>query len=163
MTDRIRYRDAVPGDVPLILELTRELADYERLDHEVTATDQDIATSLFGPQPRAQVIIAEVDGAPAGQAVWYYTYSTFVGRPGLFVEDIYVRPAYRNMGIGRGFFRLFAARAVAEKCGRIEWAVLDWNAPSIAFYRSLGAQKMDGWTLYRLTGRAIGALLDQAR
>jgi len=158
MADQIHYRDAEPGDLDEIFAMTEELAEYEKLSDALTATRDDFAAHLFGPTAAAKVILAEYNGAVAGQAIWFYTFSTFVGRPGIYLEDIFVRPAFRGRGIGRGFFDRLARQAVAEGCGRIEWAVLNWNAPSIAFYRGLGAAALDEWTGYRLDGPALAAL-----
>ena len=158
MTGKIIYRAARREDAGLIYRFVRELAEYEKLTHEVVATQADIEAGLFGSNPKAFAIIAEFDGQPAGTAIWYFTYSTFVGRPGIYVEDIFVRRRFRGKGIGKGFFREIAERAAAENCGRIEWAVLNWNTPSIEFYDALGAEAMDGWTLHRLDAQAIATL-----
>lgn len=154
----LTLRDATPADVPLVLRLIRALADYEKLLHEVQATEADVRRLLFGDPPRAWALVAEWEGEPVGFALWYYSVSTFLGRPSLYVEDVYVDPAQRNRGIGRAIFAELARRAVAEGCGRMEWSVLDWNAPSIAFYRSIGARPREGWTLQQLTGPALAAL-----
>ncbi|MBY0332617.1 MAG: GNAT family N-acetyltransferase [Acetobacteraceae bacterium] len=154
----LRLRDATPADVPLVNRLVRSLAEYERLLHEAVATDDDFRRLLFGEPPRAWALIAEWEGEPVGFALWYYSVSTFLGRPSLYVEDVFVDPAHRNRGIGRLLFADLARRAVAEGCGRMEWSVLDWNAPSIAFYRSIGARPRQGWTLQRLSGEALQAL-----
>ena len=151
-------RDATPADVPLVLRFVRALAEYERLGHEAVATEADFRRLLFGEPPRAWAMIAEWEGAPVGLALWYYSVSTFLGRPSLYVEDVFVEPAYRNRGLGRAIFVELARRALAEGCGRMEWSVLDWNAPSIAFYRSIGARPKQGWTLQRLGGEALAAL-----
>jgi GNAT superfamily N-acetyltransferase len=151
-------RQATSSDVPLIITLIRELAEYERLAHEVTATEAGLEQSLFGERAQAEVVIAEVDGTPAGYALFFHNYSTFHGRRGLYLEDLFVRPAQRGHGIGKALLRHLAGLAVARDCARLEWAVLDWNAPSIAFYRSLGAVPMDDWTVFRLTGDALLAL-----
>lgn len=151
-------RDAAAPDVPLVLRLIRALAEYEKLLHEVQATEADVRRLLFGDPPRAWALVAEWEGEPVGFALWYYSVSTFLGRPSLYVEDVYVDPAQRNRGIGRAIFAELARRAVAEGCGRMEWSVLDWNAPSIAFYRSIGARPREGWTLQQLTGPALAAL-----
>lgn len=154
----LSLRDATPADVPLVLRLVRALAEYERLLHEVTATEEDVRRLLFGAPPRAWALIAEWDGAPVGFALWCYAVSTFVGRPSVYVEDVFVEPAHRGRGIGRRIFAELARRALAEGCGRMEWSVLDWNEPSIAFYRSIGARPREGWTLQQLTGPALTAL-----
>lgn len=154
----LTLRDAAPADVPLVLRLIRALAAYEKLLHEVQATEADVRRLLFGDTPRASALVAEWEGEPVGFALWYYSVSTFLGRPSLYIEDVYVDPAQRNRGIGRAIFAELARRAVAEGCGRMEWSVLDWNAPSIAFYRSIGARPREGWTLQQLTGPALAAL-----
>ncbi|HYC04815.1 MAG TPA: GNAT family N-acetyltransferase [Azospirillaceae bacterium] len=157
MTD-ITFRDATPADLALVLAFVRELAEYERLGHEVVATEEDFRRSPFGEAPKAHALIVEKGGRPAGFAVWFYNFSTFLGRPGIYVEDVYVRPEFRGGGIGRMIFRHLAARAVAEGCGRLEWWVLDWNESAIRFYRSIGAVPMDEWTVQRVTGDALARL-----
>jgi len=154
----LHLRDATPDDLPTILSFVRALAEYEKLLDDVVATEDDFARGLFTESRRAEALIAERDGAPVGLALWYYTFSTFQGRPGLYLEDVFVEPAHRNKGIGRAIFGDLARRALAAGCGRMEWSVLDWNAPSIAFYRSLGARPRQGWTLQQLTGPALDAL-----
>jgi GNAT superfamily N-acetyltransferase len=156
--DDFQIRDAVPGDVPVILALVKELAEYEKLTHEVTATPELFHAALFDSPQRAFGLMCDVAGKPVGTAVCYYNFSTFVGRPGIYIEDIYVRPDFRGRGIGRAVFRHLAARAIAEKCGRMEWAVLDWNEPALKFYEKLGATVMSEWRLERLTGAAIAKL-----
>jgi GNAT superfamily N-acetyltransferase len=148
-------RDATPADLPLIVSLVRELAEYEKLAHQAVATEADFAESLFGPSRKAYALIVEHDGQPAGFAIYFYNYSTFLGRPGIYVEDVFVRPEFRRNGFGRALFKYLAQQAVAEKCGRMEWWVLDWNEPAIDFYRGLGAVPMDEWTVQRLTGDAL--------
>jgi GNAT superfamily N-acetyltransferase len=148
-------RSAVPADAELILQFVRELADYERLLHEVEATHGMIAEALFAPQPRVFADIAEWRGEPAGFALWFYSFSTFRGRHGLYLEDLFVRPALRGHGIGKALLTGLARRCVAEGLARLEWAVLDWNEPSIGFYRALGAKAKEEWTVYQLTGRAL--------
>lgn len=151
-------RDATAADVPTLLRLVRALADYERLLHEVTATEAELATLLFGEPRRAEALLAERDGNPVGFALWYFSVSTFWCRPKLYVEDVFVVPESRGTGIGRMIFADLARRAVAAGCPRMEWSVLDWNVPSIAFYRSLGAVPREGWTLERLDGDALLSL-----
>ena len=148
-------RGARPGDTALIHSLIRELAEYERLLHGVVATDALVAEALFGPNPRVFCDIAEWDGAPAGFALWFYTYSTFLARHGIYLEDLYVRPEFRGRGLGKGLMLNLAKRAVAEGCARMQWSVLDWNKPSIDFYQSLGARPIGDWTVYRLDGEAL--------
>ncbi|MDR4305573.1 GNAT family N-acetyltransferase [Chelatococcus sambhunathii] len=151
-------RSAAPGDEALVLSLVRELAAYEELAHQVEATEAGLAEALFEGAPRVFCDIAEKDGAPAGFALWFYTFSTFRGRHGIYLEDVFVRPPFRGLGIGRALLERLAARCVAEGLGRFEWSVLNWNAPSIAFYKSLGAVAMDGWTMYRMDGDALARL-----
>lgn len=156
-------RDATPADTPAIARLIRALAVYEKLDHLITATEADYHAALFTTPARAHAMVAELEtGHIAGFALYFYNFSTFLGRPGLYLEDIFVEPAHRKHGIGRAFFRALAARAVAENCGRMEWSVLDWNAPAIDFYRAMGAVQMDEWTVNRLTGDALQALAQEA-
>ena len=148
-------RPAAPEDLPLIASLVRELAEYEKLADQAVATEADFAESLFGPHPKAYALIVEQDGQPAGFAIYFYNYSTFLGRPGIYVEDVFVRPEFRRGGFGRAIFKYLAQKAVAENCGRMEWWVLDWNEPAIRFYAGLGAVPMDEWTVQRLTGDAL--------
>jgi GNAT superfamily N-acetyltransferase len=158
----LTLRSAVPGDETIIHQLVRELADYERLLHEVRATAEDFARDLFGSHPRVFCDLAEWEGEPVGFALWFNTYSTFRGRHGLYLEDLYVRPAHRGRGIGKALMAQLARRCGEDGLARLEWAVLDWNAPSIGFYRSLGAQPQDEWTVYRLAGEALERAGDQA-
>jgi GNAT superfamily N-acetyltransferase len=151
----LAIRDARPDDAALILEFIANLAEYERLAHEAVATQDDIRRELFGPSPKVFCQIAEWDGQPAGFALWFYTFSTFVGRHGVWLEDLFVRPAFRGKGVGKGLLVDLARRCVREKLGRFEWAVLDWNEPSIAFYRSQGAIFMDEWRRCRVSGEAL--------
>ncbi|MFZ4408516.1 MAG: GNAT family N-acetyltransferase, partial [Paracraurococcus sp.] len=157
----LNLRDATEGDVPLVLHFVRALADYEKLLHEVRATADDFRRLLFAEPRRAAALIAEWEGAPVGFALWYFSVSTFDGRPKLYVEDVFVNPDQRGRGIGRAIFADLARRTLAEGCSRMEWSVLDWNAPSIAFYRSIGALPREGWTLQRLSGDALAALAAQ--
>jgi GNAT superfamily N-acetyltransferase len=158
----VTIRPAQSVDTDLILALIRELAEYERLPHEVVATGDALRATLFGGQPRAEVLIAQADGQPAGFALFFHTYSTFLARPGLYLEDLFVRPAFRRQGVGRLLLTRLAAIAVARGCGRFEWSVLDWNEPARRFYESLGARPMDEWTTYRITGAALEELASQA-
>jgi GNAT superfamily N-acetyltransferase len=151
----LAIRAAVPADAALIFDLVRELADYEKLSGDVDATPEQIAAALFSAQPRLFCDIAEWNGAPAGFSVWFLNFSTFRGRHGIYVEDLFVRPAFRGKGIGKALMARLAKRCVDEGWARFEWAVLDWNAPSIAFYQSIGAQVMDEWRICRLTGKAL--------
>lgn len=155
----ITMRAATEADVPLILQFIRELAEYERLLHVVKATEDVLRESLFGARPAAEVILAYDGDSPAGFALFFHHFSTFVGRPGLYLEDIYVKPEYRSRGIGRMFFRELVRIAKHRNCGRMEWAVLNWNRPAISFYESLGARAIDDWTIFRLTGDQFDALI----
>jgi GNAT superfamily N-acetyltransferase len=154
----VAIRPVRPGEAGLVFALVRELAEYERLLESVDATEAMIDAALFAPQPRVFCDIAEWRDEPAGFALWFPNFSSFRGRHGLYLEDLYVRPAYRRRGIGRALLRHLAQRCVAEGWARFEWSVLDWNAPSIAFYRSLGADLMAEWTMCRLTGEALARL-----
>ena len=151
----ILVREASAADVALILAFIRELAEYERLSHEVVATEDGVRESLFGERPYAEVLIAEHDGSPAGFALFFHNYSTFLGRPGIYLEDLYVRPEFRGAGIGKKLLVRLARLARSRGCGRLEWWVLDWNEPSIGFYEKLGAVPMDDWTVYRVSGPAL--------
>ena len=154
----VSIRPATPADSALILRFIRDLAEYEKLLDSVETLEADIAVALFGSNPRAFADIAEIDGAPAGFALWFYNFSTFVGRHGIYLEDLFVRPEARGSGAGKALLANLAKRCVDEKLGRLEWAVLDWNAPSIAFYDSLGAAAMDEWIVRRMTGDALRKL-----
>lgn len=154
------YRMAQAGEAGLILDFIKELAVYEKLLHEVVATEADIVETLFGENPKAFCVLCEIDDKAVGFCLCFYNYSTFQGRPGIYIEDLYVREEYRGMGIGKGFFKFIAQKALEEKCGRIQWWVLDWNEPSIEFYKRLGAEAMDEWTVYRLSGDAIRKIAD---
>ena len=151
----LTIRPATPADPGLIPSFVRALAEYERLLHEVEATEADIAKSLFGPNPRLFCDIAEADGTPVGFAVWFYNYSTFTGRHGIYLEDLFVNPEARGLGAGKALLRRLAQRCRDEDLTRLEWAVLDWNAPSIAFYDSLGASAKTDWITRRLSGEAL--------
>jgi GNAT superfamily N-acetyltransferase len=151
-------RVASPADTPLIMAFIRDLAEYERLLHEVEATEADLRRDLFGENPRAFCEIAEHDGTPVGFALWFYSYSTFRGRAGIYLEDLFVVPGARGAGAGKALLRRLAQRCVEADLGRLEWSVLDWNTPSIEFYDSLGAMTRDGWTVRRLYGEALEKL-----
>ncbi len=158
----VRIIEAAEADVPIILEMIRELAEYEKLLHVVTATEQQIRDTLFGARPVAEVLLAWLIG-PQGEecvgfALFFRNYSTFLAKPGLYLEDLFVKPHARGLGAGAALLRELARIAKHRGCGRVEWAVLDWNAPSIAFYRKLGATPMDEWTTFRLTGDALDRL-----
>jgi GNAT superfamily N-acetyltransferase len=151
-------RSATVSDVPLIRELIEGLAEYERLRHECHATDDLLRASLFGERSYAEVVIAEWDGEAAGFALFFHNYSTFLARPGIYLEDLFVRPAHRGRGIGKALLSHLAALAVQRHCGRLEWSVLDWNSDAIGFYKKLGARPQDDWTVYRVTGDALTRL-----
>ncbi len=153
-----QIREASERDVPLILSFIRELAEYEKLSREVVATEEGLRESLFAGRRYAEVLIAEHDGAPAGFALFFHNFSTFLGKPGIYLEDVYVRPEFRGTGIGRQLLVKLAHLALERGCGRLEWSVLDWNEPSIGFYRQLGAVAMDDWTVYRVSGDALRKL-----
>ena len=154
----LSIRAATADDAALLAQLIRELADYERLADAAVATEEDLGAQLFGPQPAAEVLIAEVDGEPAGFALYLHNFSTFLGKRGLYLEDLFVRPQFRSLGLGRHLMAMLARIAVQRDCGRFEWSVLDWNAPAIGFYRTLGAVGMDEWTVQRLEGDALRSL-----
>ena len=159
MTDTlIAIRPATPDDVPLIRQLIVELAEYERMRDAAVATDAALREQLFGAQPAAEVLLGEVDGQPAGFALFFHNFSTFLGKRGLYLEDLFVRPQFRGAGLGKHLMATLARLAVQRGCGRFEWSVLDWNTPSIGFYRSIGAVGMDEWTVQRLQGDALHAL-----
>jgi GNAT superfamily N-acetyltransferase len=153
-------REARPDDSALLLELIRELAMFERLEQECVADVAQLRHFLFDDK-KAYAIVAEWEGEPAGFALYFYNFSTFLGRPGLYLEDLFVRPAFRRKGIARAVFHWLAKKAVAEGCGRFEWSVLDWNQNAIAFYQSLAAKPMKEWIIQRLTGEALQRLADQ--
>lgn len=155
---RIAVRPAAPADCAAIYGFIRDLAEYEKLLDQVKATEADIARDLFGPAPRVFCDIAEADGTPVGFALWFYSYSTFAGRHGIYLEDLFVREAARGLGAGKALLANLARRCVGERLARLEWAVLDWNAPSIAFYDALGAAALDDWIVRRLTGEALERL-----
>ncbi|MBA2482461.1 MAG: GNAT family N-acetyltransferase [Planctomycetes bacterium] len=150
-------RAAVAADVDAICGLVRELAAYERLEHEVSLTSEAMARHLFGPRPHAEVLIAEEAGQVVGFALFFHNFSTFLARPGIHLEDLYVQPAHRGHGHGTRLLRAVASLAVERGCGRCEWSVLDWNEPAIAFYRTVGAVPMDDWTTFRLAGEPLCA------
>ena len=154
----VQVRVASPADTPLILSFIRDLAEYERLLHAVEATEADIRRDLFGENPRCFCDIAEADGQPVGFALWFYSYSTFRGRAGIHLEDLFVTPAARGLGAGKALLRRLAQRCVEADLGRLEWAVLDWNTPAIEFYDSLEAAALDDWTTRRLYGEALTRL-----
>jgi GNAT superfamily N-acetyltransferase len=158
MSVNVRIAPAVVQDVPAILMLVTELAEYERLTDEVEATEASLRDLLFGPTPHAEAIIARVGDEAVGFALWFHNYSTFLARPGLYLEDLFVRMEWRGRGVGRALLRHLARIAIERGCARMEWSVLDWNAQAIGFYRSIGARGMDEWTVNRLTGDALHRL-----
>ncbi|HEV7241068.1 MAG TPA: GNAT family N-acetyltransferase [Thermoanaerobaculia bacterium] len=158
MADELTLRNATEEDVPLVLQFIRDLAEYERLAHACFATEESVRETLFGARPYAEVVIAEHAGEPAGFALFFHNYSTFLARPGIYLEDLYVRPELRGHGIGKALLARLASLAIERKCGRLEWAVLNWNESAIHFYRSLGALPQDQWTTYRVTGEALERL-----
>jgi len=159
----MNIRTATEEDVPLILRFIRELAEYERLAHQVVATEEAVRASLFGNPRFAEVLIGEEDGEAFGFALFFHNYSTFLARPGVYLEDLYVRPELRGRGYGRALLAALAEIALERNCGRVEWAVLNWNEPAIRFYQSLGALPMDQWTVYRITGDALEKLARNER
>ena len=151
-------RQGEHSDVPLIAELIRGLARYEKLEHELTMTEERLAANLFGPHHYAETLIAEVDGTPVGFALFFHNFSTFLAKPGIYLEDLFVIPEHRGRGVGRALLKELARLAVERECGRLEWSVLDWNEDAISFYERLGARPNSEWTIYRLTGEALSAL-----
>jgi GNAT superfamily N-acetyltransferase len=156
-----RIRPAEIGDVPVILELIRDLATYERAPNDVTATEEQLREVLFGAKPAAEVRLAFEDDVAVGFGVFFHNFSTWLGKPGLYLEDLFVRPEHRGKGYGRALLVDLAKIAGERGCGRMEWAVLDWNDPAIQFYRKLGAKPMDEWTVFRLTRDGIARLAEQ--
>jgi GNAT superfamily N-acetyltransferase len=155
MSDTITIRPATPDDVPRVLEFIRDLAIYERLEHQVSASEAQLREALFGERRYAEVVFACSGGEPVGFALFFHNFSTFKGQPGIYLEDLFVRPEARGRGVGKQLLSYLARTAVERRCARLEWAVLDWNEPSLGFYRSLGAVPMDEWTVFRLTGEAL--------
>lgn len=155
-------RMASPADLPLIAQFIRDLAEYERLAHEVRFDEATLGERLFGVRPYAEVLIGEVDGAAQGFALFFHNFSTFEGKPGIYLEDLFVRPEARGAGLGKAFLQRLAQLAVERDCARLEWWVLDWNDPAIRFYKALGAKPMDDWTTYRVDGVALAALANDA-
>lgn len=155
-------REATKADIPALLTLIRELSVYEKLTHLVVATEESYKEALFGERPVAEALMAFFDGQPVGYAIFFHNFSTFLGRAGLYLEDIYVRPDVRGKGLGKKLFCTVAKIAQDRNCGRFEWCVLKWNTPAIEFYDALGAESMDGWLMMRLTGEALDKVADQA-
>jgi GNAT superfamily N-acetyltransferase len=158
VSGEITIRPATRSDLPRILAFIRELAVYEHLEHEVVASEAEVGAALFGPLPAAEVVFACLDGTPVGFALFFHNFSTFLGRPGIYLEDLYVLPEARGLGIGKRLLAWLARTALERGCARLDWAVLDWNEPSIGFYRSLGAVALDEWITYRLAGEALERL-----
>lgn len=154
-------RVATVADAQLVMDFITELAVYEKARHEVVTSAEELARTLLGPQAKAHCLVCELDGRPVGYAVYFYNYSTWLGCNGIWLEDVYVTPAYRGRGAGKALLRHVAQIAVAENCGRFEWSVLDWNTPAIEFYGSLGATPLDEWTIHRVTGEALRKLAEQ--
>ena len=154
----LSIRSATPADISLIGQFIRDLAEYEKLAHEVRFDEAVMAQKLFGPRPFAEVLIGEIDGTPQGFALFFHNFSTFEGRPGIYLEDLFVRPDARGSGLGKALLGKLAALAVERDCARLEWSVLDWNTPAIDFYKALGARPMDEWTVYRVDGDALMGL-----
>jgi GNAT superfamily N-acetyltransferase len=158
MTDAVTIRTANPEDAGLVLAFIRELAVYEHLEHEVVASEADIGAALFGQQRYAEVVFACLDGVEVGFALFFHNFSTFCGKPGIYLEDLFVREQVRGRGVGRHLLAWLARTALERGCARLDWAVLDWNTPSIGFYRSLGAEALDEWTTFRLSGEPLAQL-----
>lgn len=157
----LEIRFATEDDVSLVLGFIKQLAEYERLSHEVVATEEMLRESLFGKRKAVEVLLGHVDGSPAAFAIFFHNFSTFLGRPGIYLEDLFVRPEHRGSGFGKEMLRYLAHLAKERGCGRLEWWVLDWNESAIRFYKSLGAAPMDEWTVYRVTGQALDELADE--
>ncbi|USQ15468.1 GNAT family N-acetyltransferase (plasmid) [Legionella lytica] len=158
MNHNIKIKSATIGDVPLILQFIKELAEYEKLSHEVVATEEQLKETLFGERSPAEVILGYLDDRPVSFALFFHNYSTFLGRAGIYLEDLFVRPEARGQGVGKTMLAYLAQLAKDRNCGRLEWSVLDWNETAINFYKSLGAKAMDEWTVYRVTGDALNLL-----
>ena len=154
----VSIRPATPADLPLVAQFIRDLAAYEKLSHEVRFDEAKLAANLFGPRPHAEVVIGEIDGMPQGFALFFHNFSTFEGRPGIYLEDLFVRPEARGSGLGKALLAHLAKLCVERDCARLEWWVLDWNTPAIGFYQSLGAKLMDEWTVMRVDGDALTKL-----
>jgi len=159
----VSIRPATPADLPLIAQLIRDLAEYEKLLHEVRFDEAVLGQKLFGARPYAEVVIGEIDGAPQGFALFFHNFSTFEGKPGIYLEDLFVRPDARGSGLGKALLSHLARLAMERDCARLEWSVLDWNSPAIGFYQKLGARLMDEWTVMRVDGPALQQLGAAAR
>ena len=161
MTDGFLVRNAARADVPALFAMVRELAEYERLTHLCVATEAHLERGLFGPEVNVEALIATRGAEPAGFALYFHTFSTFLGRKGLYLEDLFVRPPHRNRGCGRALLTAVARIAAQRGCGRLEWMVLDWNAPAIRFYEEIGAKQMKEWRLFRVTGEALDEIANK--
>ena len=161
MNNQVLIRFAQKKDAPKILDFIQALAKYEKLSHEVTADTQQLEETLFGQHSYAEVLIAESENTSVGFALFFHNYSTFLGQPGLYLEDLFVKPEARGLGVGKAFLQKLAKIALERKCGRLEWSVLDWNEPAIGFYTSIGAKAMDEWTVYRMTETAMQKFIAQ--
>ncbi|MEP6833958.1 MAG: GNAT family N-acetyltransferase [Gemmatimonas sp.] len=161
-TSGVQIRSAERTDIPVILQFIRGLAEYEKLAHECQATQAQLEKTLFGARPVAEVVLAYRENAPAGFALFFHNYSTFLARPGIYLEDLFVDPAHRGFGVGRALLSHLASLAVERECGRLEWSVLDWNVSAIGFYERLGARAMNDWTVYRVAGEALTELAKPA-
>lgn len=157
----LSIRPAISADLPLIAQFIRDLANYERLAHEVRFDEAVLGDRLFGARPYAEVLIGEIDGAPQGFALFFHNFSTFEGKPGVYLEDLFVRPEARGSGLGKALLAALARTAIERDCARLEWSVLDWNDPAIQFYKKLGAKPMDEWTIFRVDGEALEQLSEQ--
>lgn len=162
MNPQFEIKPATQQDVPLILSFIKELAEYEKLAHEVVATEAILTETMFGPKAHAEAVIGYLDQQPVSMALFFHNFSTFLGRPGLYLEDLFVKPEARKLGIGKKMLVYLAQLAKHRNCGRLEWWVLDWNTPAIDFYKCIGAQAMDEWTVYRVSGEALDSLASQA-
>lgn len=162
MADNITIRPATRHEMPQVLAFIRELAVYEHLEHQVVASAADLSAALLGPRPYAEVVFACLEGVPVGFALFFHNFSTFLGKPGIYLEDLFVRPEARGHGIGKRLLAWLAATALERGCARLDWAVLDWNEPALGFYRSLGAVAQDDWTTLRLTDAALERLAREA-
>jgi GNAT superfamily N-acetyltransferase len=158
----LKLRKAITKDIPLVLSFIRELAEYERAPNAVACTEQDLHRDGFGPSPKFHVIIAESNGEPAGMAFFFYNYSTWQGRPGIFIEDLFVRPQFRGKGVGRALMAHLAKTAIAEQCYGVRWEVLDWNKPAIDLYQHLGSKFREGWRIMQLMGRELSELAESS-
>jgi GNAT superfamily N-acetyltransferase len=161
MSEQVIIRRAQEHEVPLVLQFIRDLAEYEHLEREVVATEERLRNALFGPRPYCEVVFACLDGEPVGFALFFHNFSTFLGLPGIYLEDLFVRPSARGRGVGQRLLNWLARETVQRGCGRLDWSVLDWNEPTIRFYKALGATPMEAWKIFRLTGAALERVAGQ--